>query len=300
MRKKFVIATRGSRLAFTQSEWVASEIRRHWPDVEIGLQVVKTTGDRLQTEALPGTVLDKGLFTKEIEEELLAGRADLAVHSCKDLPVESPEGLILGAIPPRAPVHDVLVLKKGGNPDSLPEGAVIYTGSLRRGYQWRARFPRTQVRPIRGNVDTRIQKLKDSGEGSGLLLAAAGLSRLKFSDDEVAFFDLALEWMLPAPAQGALAVQIRKEDAEAAGLVRLLDDKPSRLAIEAERAFLQAMGGGCQAPLGAFARPLASDKMELAGVYFSSGLDSGERHKVEGLQSAPRDLGQKLAERFRR
>lgn len=300
MRKKFVIATRGSRLAFTQSEWVASEIRRHWPDVEIGLQIVKTTGDRLQTEAMPGTVLDKGLFTKEIEEELLAGRADLAVHSCKDLPVESPEGLAIGAVPPRAPVHDVLVLKKGLHPDALPEGAVIYTGSLRREYQWLRKYPGTRVQPIRGNVDTRIQKLKASEAGSGLLLAAAGLSRLKLSDDAVDFFDLSLDWMLPAPAQGALAVQIRMDDAEVAGLTGPLDDKPSRLAIEAERAFLQAMGGGCQAPLGAWARPLDAERTELAGVYFSEGFASGEQHRVQGLQTEPRLLGQKLAECFRR
>lgn len=303
MKKKWIMATRGSRLAHTQSQWVAAEIRRHWPEMEIELKVVKTTGDRLQTEALPGVPLEKGLFTKEIEEELLAGRADLAVHSCKDLPVESPAGLTIGAVPLRAPAHDVLILKKGLSPETLPEGAVICTGSRRRQYQWLARFPATRVEPTRGNVDTRIQKLKGSSEGAGLLLAAAGLGRLNFSDDEVECFDLPFEWMLPAPAQGALAVQIRSDDEETASLVAPLDHRNSRLAVVAERAFLQAMGGGCEAPLGSYARTLEGGQMELSGVYFEGGPETGERHFVKIQELTPEsvlDLGPMLAGCFRR
>jgi len=297
MRRKFVIATRGSRLAYTQSKWVAAEIHRHQPEIDIQLQIVKTTGDRLQTESLSDGVLEKGLFTKEIEEELLAGRADLAVHSCKDLPVEVPPGLRIGAIPPRAPVHDVLVLKKGMRPETLVDGAVIYTGSPRREFQWLARFSNTRVFPIRGNVDTRIQKLK-AGSGAGLLLAAAGLSRLGLVDTEVDFFDLSLEWMLPAPAQGALAVQIRSGDEEAAELIRPLDHIDSRLEIEAERYFLKAMGGGCQAPLGAFAKSVNDDEIELTGIYFSGGVASAKRHQVRGFKRSPEELGEKLANCF--
>jgi len=300
MSRNLVIATRGSRLALTQSEWVAAELRKFWPGLNVSLKVVKTTGDRMQTENLPGAALSKGLFTKEIEVELLENRADLAVHSFKDLPVESPEGLVIGAVPPRAAANDVLVLLKGQSMESLGEGAVIYTGSPRRKRQWLARFPRTQVEPIRGNVDTRLQKLK-AGHGSrGLLLAAAGLSRLTVQDPELDFIELPFDWMLPAPAQGALAVQVRASDAELLALLRPLDHAATRKSVDAERGFLQAMGGGCQAPLGAYASWPETGQAELAGIYFSAEESAGERHSVKSQELTPSDLGRRLTECFRR
>ena len=246
--KTIRLGTRGSRLALTQSDWVADRLRASHPGLGVELIEIRTSGDIIQDVAL-GPEHGQAFFTKEIEDALLAGRIDLAVHSCKDLATAMPSGLILSALPEREDPRDVLVSRHGGL-DALPNGASVGTSSPRRKGFLRAARPDLDVRDQRGNVPTRLSAT-DDGRVDAVVLAAAGLARLGLSGRATAVLDPSV--MLPAAAQGALALQVRAEDEHVLELTRVLDHGPTRLAVEAERACLRRLEAGCQAPVGALA-----------------------------------------------
>ena len=235
-----VIASRGSQLALWQARWVSAQLAGR--GMECRIEIIKTTGDKI-TDVPLAKVGAKGLFTKEIEEALLDGRADLAVHSLKDLPTELPEGLVLAAVPEREDPRDAVVGKKLAD---LPPGAKVGTSSLRRAAQLLKLRPDLQVESIRGNLDTRLRKL-DEGQYDAILLAAAGLKRLGWGDRIAEILEP--EQMCPAVGQGALAIETR------AGFeaVAMLDHAATHTAVMAERGVLRALGGGCQVPIGAYA-----------------------------------------------
>lgn len=247
-RGRVVVGTRGSALALRQTEDVISALRRAWPDVEITIETIRTTADRFpdrEFERLPGI----GFFVKELEVALLEGRIDLAVHSMKDLPAESLAGLLIAAVPEREDPRDVLVSRDGGGLRGLPRGARVGTGSPRRAAFLRAARSDLSIVPVRGNVETRLRKL-DAGEMEAVCLASAGLRRLGLA--ECATEILPMDVMLPAAGQGALGVQARAGD-EAAALAASLDHPISRAAVDAERAMLHRLQGGCRLPVGAHA-----------------------------------------------
>lgn len=248
--KRIVIGTRGSELARTQSEWVAAQLRDAAPDTEIVLEIIKTTGDRIQDVAL-SKIGGKGLFTKELEVALLEGRIDLAVHSLKDLPTELPPGLALGAVPVREVPWDALVARDGLTLAQLPAGARVGTSSLRRCAQLRACRKDLDIVDLRGNVPTRLAKVAE-GALDAVVLAHAGLKRLGLHGAITE--DLGPETMVPAPAQGALGIEIREDDGELRSLLAAIHDEATALCANAERAVLTALGGGCQVPIGAMAR----------------------------------------------
>jgi hydroxymethylbilane synthase len=246
--RTFVIGTRGSRLALRQVEIVVDMLRAAAPDVRIDVREIKTEGDR--TSAPLSVIGGQGVFTKAIEDALLAHDVDIAVHSMKDLPAQSTLGLTIAAVPPREDVRDALVTRDAAALRDLPPGARIGTGAGRRAVQLLAL--RGDLRPdeIRGNVDTRVRKV-DDGDYDGVVLAMAGLARLGITHRATQVFSTAE--MTPAVGQGALAVQVRTADADAVELVRHIDDAAARAAVTAERAFLRRLGGGCRLPVGAHA-----------------------------------------------
>jgi len=250
-----IIGSRGSHLALWQAEWVAAQLAARGRKARI--QIIKTTGDKITDVAL-SKIGSKGLFTKELEEALLRGEIDLAVHSLKDMPTEIPAGLELAAVPQREDPRDALI---GSTLHELKQGARVGTSSLRRSAQLRAARPDLTVESLRGNLDTRLRKL-DKGQFDAIVLAAAGLRRLGWAHRIAEA--LPVEIMCPAPGQGALAIETR----EGSGLGELLDDNPSRLAVTAERALLGGLGGGCQVPIGAHAR-LEGETLHLRAVVAS-------------------------------
>ena len=246
------IGTRQSKLALWQTNHVADLLRRAWPELTIEIKPFNTRGDATQQASIPlPEVGGKGLFTAELEEALHTAVIDLAVHSLKDLPTENADGLILGAIPPRANVQDVLVAQNGQTLSTLPPEAIVGTGSKRRAAQLLAQRPDLQIRSIRGNVDTRQRKVLHDKLYDATVLAAAGLERLGDTGAITAY--LPLDLMLPAPGQGALAVQCRSNDHPTHHYLAVLDDPATRLAVTAERAFLALLEGGCSAPVAAYA-----------------------------------------------
>jgi hydroxymethylbilane synthase len=282
------IGTRGSTLALAQS----GQVRRLLPGGEGAheIQVIETTGDR-NPQASLRRIGGKGIFTKEIEQELLDGRIDIAVHSLKDLPTDETPGLVLGAFLRREDPRDALVARAGLAFGSLPPGAKIGTSSLRRQSQLLARRPDLAVQDLRGNVPTRIAKVTE-GRLDAVVVAAAGLARLGLTHEATELLDEG--WMLPAPGQGILALQIRAGDAETAGAVRGLDDAVSRAEATAERALLSGLGGGCLVPVGA--RGLARDGRIVLTAFV--GHPSGRpsvRSSLEGPLQEASDLGFRLA-----
>ena len=246
-----VIGTRRSALAQRQTELVVELLRAAWPDVGCETRPIVTEGDRTQQSGRPlPEIGGKGLFTSELEEALRRGDLDLAVHSLKDLPTEDPDGIVVGAVCGREDVRDVLVSRAGLALDDLPAGATVGTSSLRRTAQLRALRPDLEPASIRGNVDTRVRKVRD-GEYEATVLAAAGIVRLGLEHEVTQW--LPLETMLPAPGQGALAVQCRADDERALELLDAVDDPATRAATTAERTFLRELGAGCTAPVAAHA-----------------------------------------------
>ena len=289
---RLVIGSRGSRLALWQAEWVKGELGRHgyFADIEI----IKTTGDRI-TDVPLAQVGTKGLFTKEIEEALLAGRVDLAVHSLKDLPTELPAGLRLGAVPRREDPRDVLVSRDGRRLAELPAGARVGTSSLRRSAQLRHARPDLDLEPVRGNLDTRLRKLEE-GQFAALLLAAAGLRRLGWEARITEYLEP--EVMCPAIGQGALGIEARTDDAATLDALAHLDDRAARLETAAERALLAGLGGGCQVPFGGFARLQHDGRLLLGGVVASP--DGRRLFRASGEGTDPEELGARLAEQLLR
>lgn len=248
--KEIVIGSRGSRLALWQARHVQAEIEKLRPEVPVRIEIIKTTGDKM-TEVALAQIGGKGVFVKEIEEALLDGRIDLAVHSLKDVPTELPDGLVLGAIPPREDPRDALVGdSKLKSLDDLREGAEVGTGSLRRGVQLRHLRADLKVTPLRGNVDTRLRKL-DENRWDGIVLAKAGLNRLGLAERTAYVFSV--QEMTPAIGQGALAIEVRDDDQRIAEVLAPLEHPDTRRCVEQERLFLHQMGGGCQVPMGAHA-----------------------------------------------
>ncbi|GMR10316.1 MAG: hydroxymethylbilane synthase [Anaerolineae bacterium] len=242
-------ATRPSRLAGIQTDSIRSALQKKWPELNCTVTVIRTEGDRVLDRPLPD-IGGKGLFTKELERELLEGRLDAAVHSLKDLPIEDVPGLAIGLIPERAIANDVLISRGGYTLEELPAGSVLGTSSLRRQGQVLAYRPDLEVRSLRGNVDTRVRKVQE-GEYDAAILAHAGLARLDLSEHMAQV--LPLDIVLPAPGQGALAVQCRSDDYETLSHLAAFEDALTRTAVEAERRFLAALGGGCSLPVGAYA-----------------------------------------------
>jgi hydroxymethylbilane synthase len=286
---RIVIGTRGSKLALAQSALVAKRLRGL--GAETSVSVIRTSGDRQRSapaEAGPG------VFVKELEEALLRGEVSLAVHSLKDLPTGSREGLTVAAVPERADPSDALVTRGGAALSDLASGARVGTGSIRRVAQLRACRPDLVFAPVRGNVDTRLRKL-EQGDLDALVLAAAGLIRLGLAARIAE--RLASDICLPAPGQGALALQVRADDDATQSLIAQLDHAPSRAAVTAERAFLEQLGGGCTVPVGALA-VVNGDQIALDGVVGGRDGEGLLRDRVVGSAAAPEAVGAALAERL--
>jgi hydroxymethylbilane synthase len=287
------IGSRGSRLALVQARAVIDALRRERPEVSTEIEIIHTAGDRetdLPLDRIGGT----GVFIKEIEQALLEGRIDLAVHSMKDVPTTLPDGLVLAATTERADARDVLVAKAASSLDTLPPGATVATGSLRRRSQLLASRPDLRIEDLRGNVGTRLSKL-DRSSWDAIVLAAAGLLRLNLETRIAAY--LPVESMLPAVGQGALALETRADDGKIREQVEVLDHEPTARAVRSERAFLARLGGGCQVPIAAHA-DLRGGSLLLRGYVGSVG---GARHLRAERSSDPaaaESLGVELAEFF--
>jgi len=294
------LGTRASALARAQTACVVELIRAAWPDVACDVTPIQTQGDRTQAsgEPLP-EIGGKGLFTLELERALRAGEIDLAVHSLKDLPTEETPGVVMGAVCLRQDVRDCLVAQHELTLAELPAGAVVGTSSLRREAQLRALRPDLEIRSIRGNVDTRVRKVHE-GEYDAAVLAAAGIRRLGLEGAVTEWLEP--ETILPAPGQGALAVQCRSDDERVLALLAAIDDPGSRATTMAERAFLSALGGGCATPVGAHAgvaSPSPSDKVsrEMIVVEMNALVASKDGRVVIRVSGAgePEELGERLA-----
>jgi len=292
-RREIRIGTRGSLLALRQSEWVSEELRRACPDLTISLVRIRTKGDRFR-DAPFLELGEKGLFVKEIEESLLAGDVDLAVHSMKDLPTELPPGLCLGAITPREDPRDCLLSREGLSLEELPLGAVVGTSSLRRGAQLKNFRPDLQIKPVRGNLDTRIRKLS-TGAWDAILLAAAGLHRLGLQDLVAQY--ISLEICLPAAGQGALGLELKEGNRDLRTAIQVLNDEESASATLAERAFLRRLGGGCQVPIGVLGA-VRSGKLHLQGMICTPDGKRVIRGDLDGPLEAAEGLGEGLADRL--
>jgi hydroxymethylbilane synthase len=309
--KPILIATRGSALALAQANIVLAQCREKFSKLVFALKIIKTSGDKRQTASLahPDASLPKGLFTKELETALLKRRADLAVHSLKDLPTELPEGLKLGAVAgQRADVRDVLIYKAPLAPGlkltQLPKGWTVATSSPRRKAQLLALRPDFKVVEIRGNVPTRLRKLAQEAGLDATILAAAGLARLQFRLTETGHLTgsevpegllammLETDQMLPCVGQAAIGLEIRANDEQAASLCRELNDESTFQCVTAERALLRALGGGCQMPMGAHAT-LSGTELHLRAVSFLQ--DKVRRAEAHGAVHDAAGLGERVA-----
>lgn len=293
MRKnEFVIGSRGSELALVQARWVQSALQQRFPKLRIELQIIQTKGDRILDTAL-SKIGDKGLFTREIETALLENRVDLAVHSLKDLPTDTPEGLLIAAIPVRQDPADVLISKNHLTLSQLPNAATILTSSLRRQAQLLHLRSDLQVVSVRGNVATRIRKLTEETDAQAMVMAAAGLNRLGNQNQITERLDPLV--FLPACGQSALAIEIRKNDSETADYVRTLDNLIARVTVTAERTVLALLEGGCQVPIGAHAY-IHDNQLHLKAMI--ADLQGKEYITAEKIGSTdqPETLGHQVAQ----
>ncbi len=289
--RTFVVGTRGSRLALRQTELVLDLLRAQHPGMAFDVREVRTEGDRRPDEPI-SAIGGQGVFVKELEAALARGKIDVAVHSLKDLPAELGTGLTLAAFPQRGDPRDALVARGGATLATLPPNARVGTGSARRAVQLRALRPDVEPAEIRGNVDTRVRKVDDGGFDAAVL-AVAGLERLGLLDRASELF--ATDVMLPAVGQGALAVEARANDGEALELLGTIDNIETRLACEAERAFLERLGGGCRLPFGGLAE-IESETLRIRGFISD---DSGARMfraETSGSSGEAESLGVRLAE----
>jgi hydroxymethylbilane synthase len=286
--KRIRIGTRGSKLALRQTVWVRERIAEHHPGIQIEVVRIKTTGDKI-TDVPLATVGGKGLFVKEIEEALLRKEIDLAVHSMKDVPTELPAGLHLGAITEREDPRDVLVSRDGLRLQAFPPGARMGTSSLRRGAQLLGVNPQWKIIPLRGNLDTRIRKLKTE-DLDAVILAAAGVRRMGLEDRVTEY--LPPDVMLPAVGQGALGIECLQEGA-VNELIAFLNHPDSAMAVEGERAFLRRLEGGCQVPIAAYGEIRAGELL-LRGMV--AHLDGSRFFRAEAQGDDPETVGERLAE----
>lgn len=288
--KSLRLGTRGSKLALWQSEHVAGKLRQSHPDLKVELQIIKTTGDKILDVAL-SKIGDKGLFTKEIEKELLEGRIDLAVHSMKDLPTQLEKGLVIGAVLERENPSDVLISDRNYTFESLPPGARIGTSSLRRIAQLKKLRPDLVFEEIRGNVETRIRKMREENLAA-IVLAYAGVKRLGM--ESAISQILPCEVILPAVGQGVIAIEARSDDAVVLSLLEVVNDHNAYLSCQAERAFLQELEGGCQVPIASLAA-VNGDKILVQGLI--AALDGSEviKNCNEGSCREAELVGRQLA-----
>jgi len=288
--KRIVIGTRGSALARTQTKWVIAQLVAGHPGLDAREQVITTTGDRRTDEPLP-EIGGKGLFTAELETALLEGEIDAAVHSMKDLPTDMPDGLCVGAIPARETPFDAVISADGSLLKDLPQRAKVGTSSRRRQAQLLAARPDLRVESIRGNLDTRIRKLRDD-DWDAIIAAAAGLARLGRLDEATEI--LTPDKMLPAVAQGALAIQTRVGDDPTASVLGVIHDESTARGVAAERAFLHALGGGCHVPIAGLAEVAATkDTLALRGLVAAADGTRDIRGSATG--EVPEDVGRRLA-----
>ena len=279
---KIVVGTRGSKLALVQTNWVVNELKKANPGIEFEVKIIKTKGD-LVTHLPLHKIGDKGLFTKEIEQQLLDKEIDLAIHSMKDMPSALPEGLKFASIPKREDPRDVLVLREGyKNIDDLPKKARIGTGSKRRTYQLLKYRPDLEIVPIRGNIDTRIRKIEDENL-DGVVLAAAGLNRAGLHN-HISYY-LPTDVMIPAPAQGALALEVRENDSNIEEIISHIKDETTEIQVAAERSFLTGVNGSCHVPMGAYCE-IKEDKLHLSGLY---GDEEGSKLVIQSITGRVED-----------
>ncbi len=288
---KIRVGTRGSNLALIQTNWAIDRLKEKFPEVEFEVKIIKTKGDKILHLSLD-KIGDKGLFVKEIESQLLEGEIDLAVHSMKDMPAEVVEGLKFAAVPKREDPRDVIILREGLNSfDELPIGATIGTGSKRRKYQLLRKRPDLNIVPIRGNIETRISKI-ESENLDGIVLAASGVIRADLEEKITEF--LTVDLMIPAPAQGALALEIRENDEKLEKMIDAIRDEVSQIQTDAERSYLAGIDGSCHIPMGAYCE-VDGEKLTLTGIF---GDEDGEKITVaslEGDRNNPKELGSNLA-----
>ena len=285
------IGTRGSKLALWQSEWVKTKLQNTYPGLEVELVRIKTTGDKILDSPL-SRIGGKGLFVKEIEEALLLGHVDLAVHSMKDVPVELPEGLMLCCYPERDETRDALVSRENLRLQNLPPGAKLGTSSLRRSAQILHIRPDVKIYSLRGNVDTRLRKL-DEGQYDAIVLAAVGLKRLGLSERVTQHLDPTE--VLPAIGQGALGLEVREDKHEIIEILSFLNHKPTEFAVRAERAFLRRLEGGCQVPIAAHAN-FCEEKLKLVGMVADLDGSSLVKGEAQGDAEDAEEIGTGLAE----
>ena len=291
MTRKFIIGSRGSDLALWQANFVKRSLEHAFPNTQFEIRIIHTTGDQVLDVAL-SKIGDKGLFTRQIETELLNGSIDLAVHSLKDLQTEQPDGLMIGAVCKREIPNDVFISKTGGTIDDLQKGAKVATGSLRRKSQLLNYRPDLDIVEIRGNVPTRIRKF-DESDLDGMILAFAGVHRLGLGDriSQSIPFNI----MLPAVGQGAVAIEVRESDAEVLELTAKLNDDATHTCVLAERAFLRRLEGGCQVPIGAHAI-VTDEQLTLDGLVGSLDGSVQYRETISGTPAEAETLGIRLAE----
>lgn len=293
MKTNLIIGTRQSLLAMWQSNYIAGRLREEYPGCEVTLKKIVTKGDRILDVPL-AKIGGKGLFTKEIEQELLDGTIDLAVHSLKDMPTVLPEGLCLTAITERANTGDAFVSNKYNSIEELPEGSVLGTSSLRRRAQLLARRPDLKIVDLRGNVDTRLKKL-DEGQMDAIILAAAGLTRLGHADriKEI----IPQSYCLPAVGQGALAIECRTDNFKVRQMLDFLNDTATKQATDAERAFLGLLEGGCQVPIGVHAE-VNEGRIAMEAVIASLDGSTVLRDTAEGNAADAVTLGRTLGQKM--
>ncbi|BCB95970.1 porphobilinogen deaminase [Dissulfurispira thermophila] len=297
MKNKIIIGTRGSKLALWQAEWIKSELQKLYPTLEIELNKIKTTGDKILDVPL-AKVGGKGLFVKEIEEALLRNEADIAVHSMKDVPTDFPEGLHLAVITKREDPRDAFLSRISNfkfqisNFRDLPHGATIGTSSLRRSCQLLSIRPDLKIEQLRGNLDTRLRKL-DEGQFDAIILAAAGVKRLGWAERITEI--LPSEVSLPAIGQGAIGIECRIDDEFINNLIAPLNHPETSICVRAERVFLKKLEGGCQVPIAAYAR-LIDSRVLMDGLVGSVSGDTIIRGHIEGIPNDAENIGIKLAE----
>ena len=293
MKRTVIVGSRGSDLALWQANHVKDRLSSLFPEIDLRIKIIKTTGDQLQDIAL-SKIGDKGLFTRQIETELLNGEIDLAVHSLKDLQTEQPGGLIIGAVCERELPNDVLISKRFSSINELPHGAAVATGSLRRRSQLLNARPDLRIAEIRGNVPTRLDKYMTS-DLDAMILAYAGMHRLQLISDIC--HPIATDMMLPAVGQGAVAVEIREKDEYVQEMVAELDHAPTRQCVTAERAFLRRLEGGCQVPIGALCT-IDDAGIRLEGMVGSLDGRKMFRESLSGRAEDAERVGSDLAERL--
>lgn len=287
----YVVGSRRSQLALTQTHWVISQLKELDKKAAFSVNEIVTKGDRILDVVL-SKVGGKGLFVKEIEQALIEGEIDFAVHSMKDMPAELPEGLAIACVPKRVDPRDVFISRDGRKLEELPEGAVVGTSSLRRQAQLLAYRPDLKIVPLRGNIDTRLRKMEEENL-DGIVLAAAGLDRMGWSDKISQFLPINIS--LPAVGQGALGIECRVDDERVMKLLKSFNHPPTEKAVAAERAFLHRLEGGCQVPIAAYAE-IEGDKLRLTGMVARPDGSTLIRDTLTGEN--PIELGQRLAERL--